>query len=106
MPQFDIGTAAARAAEDIEAADSAEDAGLIGDNVLDVRYTIGTDGRVRDVHISYNSRNARITVDARSGALTASAGMDTHRVHVDADAVLRHAAEWWEMQIQGNSVRT
>jgi len=82
--QFDLGDIAAEQAEQIEAADSARDAGLVGDNVLDVNYTVGTDGRIREVSVSYNVSGAKVTVDLSAGTLTAAAGFDTHRVHINA----------------------
>ena len=82
--QFDLGDIAAEQAEQIEAADSARDAGLVGDGLLDVNYTVGTDGRIREVSVSYNVSGAKVTVDLNAGSLTAAAGGDTHRVHINA----------------------
>jgi hypothetical protein len=104
---MDLGSIAAAEAESIEAADSAHDAGLRGDNVLDVSLTCDLDGTIKAVEVSYNARNAHITVNVTDGTLTASAGFDSHRTHIngDADMVLSDAEAWWQTHAEGVSMR-
>lgn len=104
----ELGTIAAEVAKDIEQADSAKDAGLRGDGVLNVSYDIGTDARIRAVEVSFNSRHARITVDVTNATLTASAGFDSHTTHIredKAEMVLSDAEAWWISMVEGQSVR-
>ena len=111
--QFDLGDIAAEQAEQIEAADSARDAGLVGEaaSVLDVNYTVGTDGRIREVSVSYNVQGARVTVDLRDGTLTAASGFDSHRVHInardgsnDAEMTLKDAFHLHASRMEGVSM--
>lgn len=106
--QFDLGDIAAEQAEQIEAADSARDAGLVGDGLLDVDYTVGTDGRIREVSVSYNVQGARVTVDLRDATLVAASGFDSHRVHInardgrnDAEMTLRDAFHLHASRVDG-----
>ena len=96
----DVSEIAAEVAQDIETADSVKDAGLRGPNVLGVDYTVGLNGALKEISVAFNAHNARITVELYTGALTASAGFDSHRTHIndDAEAVLDEAARFWEMQ--------
>lgn len=105
MARDDIGTVAAQEAEAIENADSPEEAQLIGDSVLDVRASINVDGQLRDIEVSYNASHAKITVNVTRGTLTASAGFDTHKVHVnDDDGVLSAVDAFWGAQFDGVEV--
>jgi ferritin-like metal-binding protein YciE len=96
---------AAKVAEDIEQADTARDAQLIG-NTTGVEYTCDISGRVKEITVQFNSRHASVSVDLYSGALTAARGMgDTHRVPLfedngNTEAVLNEAIRYWEQQAQ------
>ena len=98
---------AAEAAESIEAANSAGDAGLVGDGLLGVELSVAPDGHLRDITVSFNAHSARISVDLSAGMLTASAGFDTHRVHIndDADAVLREAFDFHASAVEGVEIK-
>jgi len=109
--EFDLGDIAAEQAEQIEVADSARDAGLVGDGLLDVNYTVGTDGRIREVSVSYNVQGARVTVDLRDGTLTAASGFDSHRTHInardgrnDAEMTLKDAFHLHASRMEGVSM--
>lgn len=95
---------AANAAKDIEQAETARDAQLIGDTVTDVSFTFGINGTLKEITVQYNSRNATIRVDLYAEALTASAGFDSHRVPLfdrdesNTEAVLEGAKSFWKSQ--------
>jgi len=102
-----LGSIAAEIAENIEAADSARDAGLIGDGLLGVELSVAPDGHLRDISVSFNAMHARITVDLSASTLTASAGFDSHRVHIndDADDVLHAAFDWHASRVEGQEIK-
>jgi len=102
---------AAEISKDIEFADSAEGAQLIGQNVTDVRYTVGKDLQVREITVQFNSRNATVNVDLYSEALTAAEGFgDSHRTALfkgedkNTEAVIAEAREYWEMQAEADGL--
>jgi len=107
MATQNLGSVAAEAAEHIEVADSARDAGLVGDGLLNVELSVAPDGYLRDITVSFNAHSARISVDLSAGMLTASAGFDTHRVHIndDADAVLREAFDFHASTVEGMEIK-
>jgi len=107
MATQNLGSVAAEAAEHIEMADSARDAGLVGDGLLGVELSVAPDGHLRDITVSFNAHSARISVDLSAGMLTASAGFDTHRVHIndDAEAVLREAFDFHASTVEGVEIK-
>jgi len=103
----DLGSIAAEMAEDIEAAESATDAGLIDDGLLGVELSVAPDGHIRDISVSFNAMHARITVDLSAGMLTASAGFDSHRVHINDDAhdALKEAFDFHARRVEGREIK-
>ena len=105
MNDNELGTTAAREAEALEDFDGDFEANpLTGDNVLNVNATVGLDGNVREIAVSYNSDAARITVDLYAGTLTASAGGDNHTTHVGDSVAVDHATGTWEAHFDGTEV--
>lgn len=101
----DLASIAKEEAEKIESAESIKDAGLRGPNVLDVDYTISSDGKVKGIDVSYNAQSARITVSLMDNRLTAGSGGETRTAHIsDINRVVKDAEMWWSEQIDGVSV--
>jgi len=106
----DLSTRTAEVARGIEQSDSARDAGLTANDVQDVDVTVDLQGRVEEVTVQFNANHTTVRVDLFAGALTGSAGMDSHRVPLfegddrNTEAVLRHARRYWASQIDGVEV--
>lgn len=101
----------AEIAQSIEQAESAEDAQLVGSTVLDVEYTVGRKLQVKEITVQFNSRNATVSVDLYSEALTVAEGFgDTRRVPLfngddtNTEDVIREAREFWEMQAEADGL--
>lgn len=98
MTGFDLPGRTAEAARDIEAMETENE---LRDQVTDIAVTSDLQGRVKEVTVSYHTRNIRVDVDLYGGTVTGY-GHGRHAVPIlDEDceeAILKPLADFYKMQ--------